>query len=60
MSTLPAEMVRFGSICGMSEQKCGGGCRKTYDDGDEGVLVLLVRQLGVYVDTGQPTSVARM
>ena len=32
----------------------------THDDGDEGILELLVVHLGVDVDTRQPASVARM
>lgn len=63
ISTRPAETVRFGSIC-----RCTGGQgrvervdgSRTHDDGEEGVLELLVGLLGHDVDAREPAAVARV
>ena len=58
MSTFPAEMVRLGSICvlGFAFDLRNDGTEfaqnKTYDDCDEWILVFLVRDLRVHVDSG--------
>ena len=52
MSTLPAEMVRLGSIYTKSGDRWGTKLVTAYHDSNEWVLELLVRHLSVDVDTG--------
>jgi hypothetical protein len=68
MSTLPAEIVRLGSIC-ENTTRTGHeseiemwriGRFQTYDDGHERILELLIVHLGVDVYTRQPTPITRM
>jgi hypothetical protein len=54
MSTLPAEMVRFGSIYGSRvgervSEKEDDDDGATYDDCNERILELLIRELCVHV-----------
>lgn len=76
MSTLPAEIVRFGSIwksIGRITSQLKGSeaiansmsetecvARGTDDDGEEGILPTLIGRLRRHVDTRQPASVSRM
>ena len=60
MSTLPAEMVRFGSTYIQSGDWRETKSSTAYHHRDEWVLELLVRHLSVDVDTGQPTPVSWM
>lgn len=63
MSTLPAEMVRLGSIWRgriVETSLVEGEKIGTYDDRYEWVLILLIRDLRIYVDAGQPTCISRM
>ena len=62
MSTFPAEIVRLGSIyifVGLqrAHERLAG---TTNHDGNEGVLVLLVRHLGRHVDAREPAPIPRM
>jgi len=62
MSTLPAEMVRLGSICG--EESMESFCmemldvERTYHHSNEWILKLLIIQLCVDVNTGQPAPIS--
>lgn len=52
MSTFPAEIVRLGSI--YTQNSVPGTkyeSKETHNNGNEWILVLLVRELGGYIDT---------
>ena len=55
ISTLPADTVRFGSICVSAAMGCS-----THDHGEVRVVELLIVELCVHVDTREPASVSRV
>lgn len=60
ISTLPAEIVRLGSIYTESGNGWGTKLATAHHDSNEWVLELLVRHLSIDVDAGQPTAISGM
>jgi hypothetical protein len=59
MSTFPAEMVRLGSIFRKRQLNLDDG-RKTYHDSDKRILIGLVINLCIDIDTRKPATITGM
>ena len=59
MSTFPAEIVRLGSIFRKSQLSLEGG-RRTYHDSDKRILIGLVIDLCIDIDTRKPATITGM